>query len=310
MLISKVRNRRFGFTLVEVLVVIAIIGILVALLIPAVQAARAAARNTECQNNLRQIGLAITNYETAQRSFPPGQKWTRLRSNADAVSYAWSALILPQMEESALFDQIDFKRSYLDPSNVAATSAVVRGYLCPATGDRHSARAGDGRIYDVGGQTGMILGAIDYLGISGPDKDAVNPADGEQYGRQRGVLIGTKDLPNEANLLEPIPVRVAQVTDGMSKTICVTECTGRGLENDGDPNGAWASGQNITHIDKGVNSKSPRVSWKDERIFAQHRGGANVLFCSGAVSLLTEETHVEVIMALCSRNGAETISAD
>src|ERR1700712_2295589 len=103
---------RRAFTLVELLVVIAIIGVLVALLLPAIQAAREAARRSQCKNNLKQIGLALHNFESARRSFPPGFTSTPKNNvvNAEGTGpgWGWGAHILPYLEESSLFQQIDF----------------------------------------------------------------------------------------------------------------------------------------------------------------------------------------------------------
>ncbi|MFM9068057.1 MAG: DUF1559 domain-containing protein [Planctomycetota bacterium] len=93
-------KRRPGFTLVELLVVIAIIGILVALLLPAVQAAREAARRTQCLNNLKQLGLALHNYHDSRRSFPAG-------ASPNVTAFNWRVAIWPFMEQQSLFDQCD-----------------------------------------------------------------------------------------------------------------------------------------------------------------------------------------------------------
>src|SRR5688572_27645245 len=108
----KLRLSR-GFTLVELLVVIAIIGILVALLLPAVQAAREAARRMQCGNNLKQIGISIHNYHDTYKSFPSGWICPSVATGAMAVdqeSWGWSSLILPFMEQQALHDQLGVTR--------------------------------------------------------------------------------------------------------------------------------------------------------------------------------------------------------
>src|SRR3954449_12018467 len=94
--------KKRGFTLVELLVVIAIIGILVALLLPAIQAAREAARRSQCKNNLKQIGLALHNYESARGAFPPGfvSRATTVNGPGLGPGWGWAAHILPQLEES------------------------------------------------------------------------------------------------------------------------------------------------------------------------------------------------------------------
>ena len=297
------RRQSFGFTLVELLTVIAIIGVLTAILLPAVNAARAAARRTQCQSNMRQVGLAILGFESANQKIPPGQKWTGIRGREGVVDYAWSALVLTFLEESAVYDQLDLKQSYLVPSNQPAAAQLIPIYLCPSTSHRDKQRIGD-QIQDFDDVPGLTLGCIDYLGISGPDKDELNPRTQEPYGVQQGVLLGTKGLENWSRR-EPPRITIAQITDGTSKTLCVSECTGRGVEKDGDPSGAWVSGKNLTHINKGVNSKSPKKSWKDERIFAEHPAGANGLYCDGSVRLLNESLDEVVLRSLCSRDGAE-----
>ena len=134
------RQRR-GFTLVELLVVIAIIGILVSLLLPAVQAARETARRIECTNNLKQVGLALHNYESAHRTFPPGfisrttGPWPGGgNSPVPEVGPGWSffAMILPQLEQAGLHSQIDFRLPISSPANQAARSTKVKAFQCPS----------------------------------------------------------------------------------------------------------------------------------------------------------------------------------
>lgn len=124
--------RRTAFTLVELLVVIAIIGILIALLLPAVQAAREAARRSQCQNNLKQITLALLNYESTYRQFPPSMQYV-----AGTVSDGWSAQarILPYIEQENLFASVDFNVSYGNPPVVGGVDVKtirVGTYLCPS----------------------------------------------------------------------------------------------------------------------------------------------------------------------------------
>src|SRR4051812_26133921 len=109
---------RRAFTLVEVLVVIAIIGILIALLLPAMQTAREAARRNQCQNNLKQVGLALLNYESSHKTFPAGYvSQVDSSGNDTGPGWGWAALILPQMEESSIFNAIHLDRPIEDASN-------------------------------------------------------------------------------------------------------------------------------------------------------------------------------------------------
>lgn len=142
---SVFRNRRRAFTLVELLVVIAIIGILVALLLPAVQAAREAARRTQCANNLKQYGLALHNYHDTLKNFPPGGLWNVNATGPlswGAKNMGWQARILPYAEQQTLFEKISWDLnqgsnpyvgfdSLLNPPNVPATQAYVRQVILP-----------------------------------------------------------------------------------------------------------------------------------------------------------------------------------
>ena len=106
-------RHRIGFTLVELLVVIAIIGVLVALLLPAIQAAREAAQRAQCTNNLKQLGLAALNYESARKEFPAGHRMTRIGNNIDSLG-SWVTQLMPYLEEGNLFSQIDQDQLFFD----------------------------------------------------------------------------------------------------------------------------------------------------------------------------------------------------
>ncbi|QDU90336.1 hypothetical protein Pla175_37400 [Pirellulimonas nuda] len=304
-------GRAGGFTLVELLVVIAIIGILVALMLPAVQMVRESSRRSQCQNHLRQVGLALLNYEGANRRFPPGKRWSLPRDNPLTYDYAWSSMILSHIEEQGIKDQLDFKLPMTDPANLAAAGQVIPIYLCPSASQLDEHRSPTGVVSNLGGQPGEGMACIDYMGISGPDKDKTNPATGADYGAQRGVLIGTKGLEKEDTILIPPAVTVAKITDGLSNTLCVIECTGRGAivskkGNFKTANGAWASGGNISHIKGRINENPPPVAWEDERPYSDHPGGANTLACDGSVTFMTEEMSAALLRAYCSRDGGET----
>lgn len=310
----RCRRGPLGVTLTELLVVIAVVGLLIALLLPAVQAARESSRRSACQNNLRQIGLALTNYEAAHRKFPPGKRWSAERTDPNAFDYAWSSIVLGYLEEEALRLAIDFDEPLTSPKNTPHASTVLPIYLCPSATTLSPHRSPGGRLVGLGGQPGDGLACIDYLGVSGPNRKETNPATGEAYGPQRGVLLGTKRLPDEDTLTEPPAVTTSRITDGLSHTVAVVECTGRGadLNKEGfvkNLNGAWASGSNISHISKGVNRVDPPKAWDDERVFSEHPSGANALAADGSVRFLSNDIDEEPMLALCSRDGGEVIDA-
>lgn len=306
------RAARRAFTLVELLVVIAIIGVLLALLLPAVNAAREASRRSACQNNLKQIGLAVQNHLSAYRKFPPGKKYSGPRSDPQVESYSWAIVILPHIEGSAVSAQLDLKLPLTSPTNATVAGTVIPIFLCPSTAQVEEHRGNDGRLFGLNGHPGEGFACIDYLGISGPDKDKDNPTTGELYGPQRGVLIGTKGLPKEDELIEPPAITPASITDGLSNTLMVVECSGRGADvnKSGEVkslNGAWASGGNVSHIKMGVNEEVPPKVWEDERVFSDHTGGANAAAADGSVHFLSNDLDAGVLRTLCSRDGDEPV---
>ena len=132
-------SRLNGFTLVELLVVIAIIGVLVALLLPAVQAAREAARRSQCTNNIRQLGLALLNYEQAQGQLPagalhkdPNVNPARLTGRDRNWTATWITQLLPYIEQQAMHDQYDFSENLILPQNMAVTSQPIAALKCPS----------------------------------------------------------------------------------------------------------------------------------------------------------------------------------
>jgi len=127
------KNMRRGFTLVELLVVIAIIGVLVALLLPAVQAAREAARRTSCQNNLKQLGLAMHNYHDTYRSFPYGHINSAASSTDVNVSgLGWLKATLPYIEQDNLNSQWNYTQTYHSGTNLALIRTKISAFLCPS----------------------------------------------------------------------------------------------------------------------------------------------------------------------------------
>lgn len=184
-------SRRPAFTLVEMLVSISIIGVLMGLLLPAVQMAREAARRTQCSNNLHQIGIALQNYHSARRTLPPGcLQWRPPKGGKAFKQFAWSAMILPYLEQTELYESINFNVAYDDPLNAAAGSTRLSVYLCPSA----TAAAPGG------------LAKTDYAGLYG----------------QRLTTFG--DTSNGVFIYERA-IRFEQIRDGLSQTICVSEDT-------------------------------------------------------------------------------------
>ncbi len=201
---SGSRDRRAAFTLVELLVVIAMIGFLIALLLPAVQAAREASRRASCANNLKQLGLALLEFYDAQQHFPPG------RGGPTPLVFSPQAYILPYVEQNGLYAQLDLKSaptslviggvSYSGANNALAASQTVRVLQCPSD-------PADGQV------PGSTFGGTNYVACTGSG----NIGNGTIAGAD-GVFYLTS------------AVRFADMVDGSSNTACFSERTlGTGL---------------------------------------------------------------------------------
>lgn len=138
-----IAQKRTGFTLVELLVVIAVIGVLIALLLPAVQAAREAARRSQCSNNLKQIGLAVHSYENAFKSFPPSIMWKGGGSDPPG-EWSTAARVMPFIEELNTFKRIDFTKGYGDATNAAIRPTRLPTYQCPSEPNDTTRLSGSG----------------------------------------------------------------------------------------------------------------------------------------------------------------------
>jgi prepilin-type N-terminal cleavage/methylation domain-containing protein/prepilin-type processing-associated H-X9-DG protein len=268
------KARASGFSLVELLVVITIIGILISLLLPAVQAAREAARRTSCSSNLRQIAIGLHNYHAALGRFPPGCFLT------NSKQIAWSVFLLPYIEQENVHAQFHFDQSYRATQNSEATHQIIPVYLCPST-----SQLATGRVGSV--TTGNKLSAYDgmactdYGGMHGWAD--VNNLEGT------GVMI--YDIYNRS-------ISLADIHDGASNTIAVAEDTGRGWKH----NGEWANGQNIYDQTGPINITQNNEMWSD------HSGGVYAAFCDGSAHFLSELTSVDVVKSLCTRDGGEIVT--
>jgi prepilin-type processing-associated H-X9-DG protein/prepilin-type N-terminal cleavage/methylation domain-containing protein len=276
-----------AFTLVELLVVVAIIALLVALLLPAVQAARESARRSQCQNNLRQIGLALTAYETRQRSFPIGCIGCRYvepkPEQAPPVQrfLSWNAQLLPELEKAALWQALDFNvPSHREPNRtLGATQLDV--FLCPSTvPDERLSRTGLWK-----GQAFTDYGGL--YGVEGPGREATDP-DAIQWLDEKWLGV----------LVYETGVRSRDVVDGLARTAAVAE-TLRRRESESE----WTCGHNVfaQEGDSPINGDSQLGN----EIGSPHPGGASLAFCDGHVEFVSEALPQDALVALLTRAGEE-----
>jgi prepilin-type N-terminal cleavage/methylation domain-containing protein/prepilin-type processing-associated H-X9-DG protein len=319
---------RCGFTLIEMLVVIAIIGVLIALLVPAVQKVREAANRIKCQNNMKQIGVALHNYHTLHMVLPSGGE---LRTNF--VTLGWTVFILPYVEQDPLYRQFDLTLAWNDTSTSAAhpvsNKELARNapalYYCPSANITRPVPIASGPPASEMLSDGTFPATGHYYGVCGPLGDQPSgipyPAYTHTPGAGQSSRSGTL-FPNSTVLLE-------WITDGTSNTIVVGELSydkakaGYSL-NAGRDTGyrTWTRGAN------GTSSPDARDSGMCKTVVfainamhiasnngnginhmsfgSNHPFGCNFLFGDGSVRFIDESLNINVLRYLSSRESGET----
>jgi prepilin-type N-terminal cleavage/methylation domain-containing protein len=297
------RRARRGFTLIELLVVIAIIAILVALLLPAVQQAREAARRSQCQNNLKQTGLALSNYETQTGVFPPG--WIGVNSSRQAdvegdSGFGWATFLLPFMEQEPLQQSMDLERSILDPSNSQAIQTRITGFRCPSDIGNEV-----WTINQEGTTTGLAqLALANYVGSWGTleieDTAFPNgsPLPAGQTARSDGAFYHNSS------------VRTRDFTDGMSNTFLVGE---RKTDQSNDWHATWAGavpeGEEAVGRILGVTDHTPNSDHAHMEDFSSHHpGGVHMMQGDGSVKFFSNTIDQVLWQSLATLQGQEIVS--
>ncbi len=327
---AKTVNGQRGFTIIELLVSIAIIGVLIALLLPAVQASREAARRSQCLNNLRQMGVAFHNYHATYNQFPPVYVAVRnhILDNSlgikgtkdDPNIHTYGEFLLPYMDQGPLYNQIDFVSPYFAPidltsvglqnytaNNQRVAATPLSAFICPSTPRTSNPFSFTWNIQAV--PVNCQYGANDYgpsCGISG-----------------QGFLL------NLVQPLPPLPVNgvmsnnilnngIANITDGTSQTALMWEIAGRpdvwsfGRRQPGAQmkGGGWDDVWNAENWFAGSGTDGCAINCTNTTntgAYSFHTGGVNFLLCDGAARFLSENTSATVFVNLVNYNSGTVI---
>ncbi|MBA4189689.1 MAG: prepilin-type cleavage/methylation domain-containing protein [Planctomycetaceae bacterium] len=302
-------RRRLGFTLIELLVVIAIIAILIGLLLPAVQKVREAAARMSCTNNLKQLGLAIHNYESSYGCLPASRTTVPASGNtALSVKRSWTTIGLAYLEQGNVSNQWDLNVAWNAAPNLALSQTTFKLFKCPS--------APDARLQSPLGP----LGLGDYGSVN-EVKSNFWPANGLVY-PGAAAAVGVLEKETAANY--PLRIKITMITDGTSNTVMLGEDAGRpNLYIDGKDQGSmtpdghgWADpdcGFSISGVASGTNTTPGTCvvnCTSDSEFYSFHTGGANAVLADGSVRFIRSSITPVTLAYACTRAGGEVLGND
>lgn len=322
--LTRPTARRRAFTLIELMMVIALLGLMVAILLPAIQAARESSRATACRNNLKQIGIALINYETVYEHFPKGAEgyFDRKLSPAPMYGMSWWAQILPFLDQSDIADQLDRIGANIGYVQLNShNGALINGFApafwyCPSSPVEKFVTAGG---YQIAAPTyAGISGATNEDGFSEPRESKCCRSDGQISGG--GLLI-----PNAA-------IRARQIIDGLSNTWLVGEQSNYCYTDAGQPKrtaaafvNGWLTGTRALGVppnygdwlSPSYNLATVRYSLNEHRydlpgiyenigannpLLSPHLGIVNLLYCDGSVRAMAESLDIQILKSAATRD--------
>lgn len=333
---TKIRNRKSGFTLIELLVVIAIIGVLVALLLPSVQQAREAARRTQCRNNLKQIGLALHNYHSSFRLFPPGYVDRNGNPNLTpdndlGPGWGWTTFLLPFMDQSTIYNQINFNVGVGLGVNAQLSRTSLTALQCPSDPLQQSFL-----VYDVNHNPLTTVAHSNYIGCVGW-LECFNGATGNPQPNQGddGITGGTYGLAGVGVFYRNSSISVANITDGTSNTIISGErssnhspSTWTGAITGGQcpawmavtppspysappgpayDNADWGEAFVLGHCNKTHLPNADFPIYDPDTFYSYHVGGCHFLMADGSVRFISSYVDGSTYQHLATIAGGEII---
>lgn len=315
---GTIRLLKGGFTLVELLVVIAIIAILVGLLLPAVQSARESARRIQCQNQSRQLALAVHNFEAAHHVFP-ASGWTQIGPGNPAGKFVgWRTTILPFMEQSNVSTLYDVSLNWWEGTNRSVASIPIPLFVCPSVPDQLAVMSAVAKPPRPSLSFQTPLGRTDYEAIQGVQPSSIDPA---KYNASNRFSVMHRNSQN----------RFASISDGTSQTIMIVEAGGRPsvyrkrvyrptLQN--DQGIGWVDSEGAFSLD-GASPDGEREGCSiasgcnvamnvrnDNEPFGFHLTGSNCTFADGHVQFISQGISLTTMAELCTRAAGEVISDD
>jgi prepilin-type N-terminal cleavage/methylation domain-containing protein/prepilin-type processing-associated H-X9-DG protein len=318
------RRARSGFTLIELLVVIAIIGILIGLLLPAVQKVREAANRAKCSNNLKQIGLAVHNYNDAFGMFPPGSVYGTV-GGTTYYCENWAIDLLPFIEQDALFRTYNFQKVNTDAANTVFCQTPVKSYVCPSDINQNLL------IKPESGNASTTYMTASYRAMSGVGD--VNSTGGNNFTdgngffdinsldmqfSQRGPMHITGVKTADGVLLHQ--ETIAHIIDGTSNTILASEYS---TKTHPSRTTFWAYSYTSYNQSSAIPSSFALIPDYDycnsnltggnacKRAFASfHANGMNAVLCDGSVRFITQSINITTWEALGTIAGSELVPTD